>query len=70
MNVTPVTQIKVGLDFGDGAIDVGRLALRERTVYFEYDTAFLSRGLDISPLRLSLCKGYLGERHILNLHLL
>ena len=54
MNFTPVPQIKVGLDFGDGSIDVGRLALRGRTIYFEYDPEFLSRRLDISPLRLPL----------------
>ena len=54
MSFTPVTQIKIGLNFGSSSIDVGRLALRERTIYFEYSSEFLSRGLDISPLRLPL----------------
>ncbi|MBL4617760.1 MAG: type II toxin-antitoxin system HipA family toxin [Robiginitomaculum sp.] len=54
MSIAPVTQIKVGLDFGSGSIDVGRLALRERTIYFEYEPEFLSRGLNISPLHLPL----------------
>lgn len=57
MSFTPVNEIKVGLDFGGGSLPVGRLAIRERTIYFEYDTGFLARGLDLSPLRLPLRSG-------------
>jgi serine/threonine-protein kinase HipA len=32
----PVTEIKVGLDFGSGIRPVGRLAIRDHVIYFEY----------------------------------
>lgn len=48
----PVEQIKAGLDFGEGIMPVGRLAIRERQIYFEYDDEFVKSGLEISPLRL------------------
>ncbi len=54
MSFTPNTQIKVGLDFDAGILPVGRLAIREGDIYFEYDGDFLDRGLEISPLRLPL----------------
>jgi serine/threonine-protein kinase HipA len=53
----PVEQIKVGLDFGEGLTPVGRLAIRDRQIYFEYDAGFIERGLEISPLRLPLKSG-------------
>lgn len=51
-NYISLTELKVGLDFGDGTLPVGRLANREGKVYFEHDPAFLKTGLNISPLRL------------------
>jgi serine/threonine-protein kinase HipA len=54
MSVRPVSILKVRIDFGDGALDVGRLAIRERIIYFEYERSFIQRGLEISPLRLPL----------------
>jgi len=57
MSVLPLTQVKVGLDFGEGAIPLGRLASRDHTIYFEYATEFLDRGLNVSPLRLPLQPG-------------
>jgi serine/threonine-protein kinase HipA len=53
----PVVEIKVGLDFGAGVIPVGRLAMRERRIYFEYDAAFIKNGFEISPFRLPLKSG-------------
>lgn len=53
----PVTEIKVGIDFGSGIQPVGRLAIRDYKIYFEYAEALLQSGLEISPLRLSLQKG-------------
>ncbi len=47
-------QIKVSLDFGSQSIFVGRLAIRDRVIYFQYDPEFLDRGFDISPLKLAL----------------
>lgn len=54
---TPLTQIKVGLDFTGNIIPVGRLAIRERKIYFEYDANFIKNGLELSPLRLPLKTG-------------
>jgi serine/threonine-protein kinase HipA len=50
----PVSTIKVGIDFASGPLDVGRLAIRDRIIYFEYERSFIERGLEISPLRLPL----------------
>ena len=52
-----VKEVKVGINFGDGVAPVGRLAMRERTIYFEYDRTFIERGLELSPLRLPLKSG-------------
>ena len=38
-------------------IKVGRLARRGREILFEYDGAFLERGLELSPFRLPLAPG-------------
>jgi len=48
----PVLEIKVGLDFGEGIQAAGRLAMRERKIYFEYDSTFIKNGLEISPFHL------------------
>ena len=57
MNITPVKEVKVGLDFGEGEIPLGRLASRDLTIFFQYDPEFLKRGLNVSPLRLPLQQG-------------
>lgn len=49
--------INVALDFGGGPVAVGRLATKDRRIYFEYDAAFIKRGLAISPLKLPLRTG-------------
>ena len=54
---TPVLQIQVSLDFGTNAIALGRLAIRERAIYFEYEAEFLQSGLNVSPFRLPLKPG-------------
>ncbi|MFD0700131.1 type II toxin-antitoxin system HipA family toxin [Myroides pelagicus] len=54
---TAVKEIKVGLNFGSGVQSVGRLAIRNSTIYFEYDEAFLLSNLEISPLKLPLQTG-------------
>lgn len=53
----PVTQIRVGLDFGTITHQIGRLAINENTIYFEYNEAFIQTGIQISPFRLPLRKG-------------
>lgn len=55
--IKAVKEIKIGINFGDSVIPVGRLALRERTIYFEYSRKFIERKLEISPLRLPLKPG-------------
>jgi len=57
MSFTPVSSVNVILDFGDSPLPVGRLAIREQKIYFEYDRAFTARGLEISPQRLPLQPG-------------
>lgn len=57
MKFTPVSQIQVGLDFGDESASLGRLALRDRQIFFEYHADFLARGLNVSPFRLPLQAG-------------
>jgi serine/threonine-protein kinase HipA len=52
-----IKEIKVGIHFGEDTLAVGRLAIRERQIYFEYDQSFIERGLEISPLHLPLQSG-------------
>lgn len=52
-----LNEIKVGLNFGNETISVGRLASRDFKIYFEYDASFLDLGLNISPLKLPLESG-------------
>lgn len=50
-------ELTVSLDFGKTPRPVGRLALRDRRIFFEYDTEFLMSGLEISPFKLPLKRG-------------
>lgn len=54
-----ITEIKVGLDFGSKIVPVGRLAIRNNIIYFEYDEDFVKSGLEISPFQLPLKRGLL-----------
>ncbi|WOK08402.1 type II toxin-antitoxin system HipA family toxin [Imperialibacter roseus] len=53
----PVKEIKVGLQFASDTIPIGRLAIRDNRVYFEYDQSFLALDLHISPFKLPLQTG-------------
>ncbi|MEX0965354.1 MAG: type II toxin-antitoxin system HipA family toxin [Pseudohongiellaceae bacterium] len=55
--IKSVKEVKVGVNFGDGVDPVGRLAIRDRQIYFEYDQTFIEGGIEISPLRLPLKAG-------------
>lgn len=58
MKYTPVTLVHVSLvTSGSKRQKVGRLALKDRRIYFEYDDAFLQSGLEISPIKLPLTSG-------------
>ena len=50
-------EVKVSIDFGNSSYLVGRLALSDSKIYFEYDDNFIKKGLEISPLRLPLKAG-------------
>jgi serine/threonine-protein kinase HipA len=63
MRTNPVKEIRVGLQFDQETMPVGRLAASGRTVFFAYDQAFLTTGLEISPLRLPLKPGLQSFRH-------
>ena len=65
MTFTAVSQIKAGLDFGGGTESLGRLALRDRQIFFEYDSGFLAKGLVVSPFRLPLKPGVQTFDHML-----
>ena len=54
---TAIREIKVGLDFGSSVQSVGRLAIRNGIIYFEYDDDFLQTGIEISPIQLPLQRG-------------
>ena len=57
MTYTPVKLVHVSLDSGDKRQKIGRLALEDRRIYFEYDANFLQSGLEISPFKLPLKSG-------------
>jgi serine/threonine-protein kinase HipA len=52
----PVTMLHVHLD-GEARHKVGRIAIQNRRILFEYDPAFIATGLQISPFRLPLRAG-------------
>ena len=54
---SPVSIINILLDFGTEPIAVGKLALKDRRILFEYAAGFVKRGLEISPLNLPLKTG-------------
>jgi serine/threonine-protein kinase HipA len=43
-------------------LKVGRLALKDRKIYFEYDNSFLSTGIELSPYKLPLKSGVFSDR--------
>jgi serine/threonine-protein kinase HipA len=57
--LSAIREVKVALNFGDEDRPVGRLEMshRDRTIYFEYDSAFIRCGIEISPWKLPLQSG-------------
>ncbi len=49
-----VKEVKVGLNFGGQVIPVGRLAINNRQIYFQYHDSFIEQNLNISPFHLPL----------------
>ena len=58
-NRISLNEIKVGLRFSNEIISVGRLAVRNQNIYFEYSNTFINKGLNISPIKLPLQTGLL-----------
>ncbi|HUA59771.1 MAG TPA: type II toxin-antitoxin system HipA family toxin [Verrucomicrobiae bacterium] len=56
MKYAPVELLTVYLGRAGGR-KVGRLALRQRRILFEYDPAFVATGIELSPLKLPLQSG-------------
>ena len=52
-----INSLNVALGFGAQKIPVGKLATKNRQVYFEYDAGFLQKSLEISPFKLPLQSG-------------
>lgn len=58
MRVAPGSPLIVMLRWDDGDVQtVGRLGYRDRVVYLEYDEAFLTSGLELSPVRHTTTRG-------------
>ncbi len=56
--MAPGSPLVVLLRWDDGDVQtVGRLGYRDRVVYLEYDEAFLTAGLELSPIRDSATRG-------------
>jgi len=56
-DIVSVKEIKVGLKFSDDVLAVGRLAMRDGKVYFEYEASFIAADIAISPFSLPLQSG-------------
>ncbi|MDH1603411.1 type II toxin-antitoxin system HipA family toxin [Empedobacter sp. GD03739] len=54
---TAIKDIKVSLNFGSEILPVGKLAIQNNTIYFQYNDDFLQRNLEISPIKLPLQSG-------------
>ncbi len=53
----PINLIKISLSFDNTVIAVGKMARRERKIYFEYDASFIERDMEVSPIRCPLKPG-------------
>ncbi|HEU5280782.1 MAG TPA: type II toxin-antitoxin system HipA family toxin [Gammaproteobacteria bacterium] len=57
MNFNAVNLVHVYYEGGRDRLSVGRIALKDRQFYFEYDAGFLKTGLLLSPFKLPLKSG-------------
>ncbi|MCH9740807.1 MAG: type II toxin-antitoxin system HipA family toxin [Epsilonproteobacteria bacterium] len=63
--ISSVNLVTVFLNLGSKKHKVGRLAYKNRNIYFEYEASFLKMGLELSPYKLPLQEGVFTceERH-------
>lgn len=59
MSFKNTTLLKVYFMRGSDKMLMGRLALKTRKIFFEYDMDFLKTGLELSPFKLPLKSGVL-----------
>lgn len=57
MKIEAVSVLRVNLDLRGEVIFVGRLAIKDQQIWFEYDQDFIARNLEISPFKLALKPG-------------
>jgi len=57
MNFNPVSVVNVSLMWGNEKQAVGRLAIKNRQIFFEYADSFIQTGLEISPFKLPVKPG-------------
>lgn len=62
MEFKSVDLVSVKLSLHDQRVPLGRLALYKGKILFEYDSGFLSRGLNISPFQLPLQQGVFSPK--------
>lgn len=61
MKIPADTPLTVALRWSDrDVMPVGRLAMRDRQIYFQYDASFAARGLPLSPFHLGIASHVLG----------
>lgn len=61
MKFNSVNLVHVFYEGGRDRLLVGRLALKDRQFYFEYDAAFIKKGLWLSPFKLPLKAGLIAS---------
>ena len=65
MKYSPTTLLNVYLHTEEQPQPVGRLALKDRRILFEYDSDFLRSGIELSPFKLPLKSGVrLNKEHV------
>ncbi|VAW42342.1 Toxin HigB / Protein kinase domain of HipA [hydrothermal vent metagenome] len=57
MSFSSVSYVNVALQFSNRKIPVGKLALNNHKIYFEYEHDFIKSSLDLSPIKLPLKVG-------------
>lgn len=57
--MTSITKLNISLCFGESPISVGRLAIKDKKIWFEYTPDFVARGISLSPFKMPLQMGAL-----------
>ena len=57
MAYSPIELLNVYLDARNQRRKVGRLAFKDRQIFFEYDASFITSGIELSPIKLPLRPG-------------